>query len=97
LIGRSLPDKTAIDSVNIINDKDLRRQQIKTGVADCYHDKADKQTSDVWASSKLIIMQVGDNIEDFSGVTQEDANITELLQQWPQKLILLPNPMYGSW
>jgi predicted secreted acid phosphatase len=42
-------------------------------------------------------MQVGDNIEDFSGVTQEDANITELLQQWPQKLILLPNPMYGSW
>jgi 5'-nucleotidase (lipoprotein e(P4) family) len=97
LIGRSLPDKTAIDSVNIINDKDLRRQQIKTGVADCYHDKADKQTSDVWASSKLIIMQVGDNIEDFSGVTQEDANITELLKQWPQKLILLPNSMYGSW
>jgi 5'-nucleotidase (lipoprotein e(P4) family) len=97
LIGRSVPDKTAIDSVNIINDKDLRRQQIKTGVADCYHDKADKQTSDVWASSKLIIMEVGDNIEDFSGVTQEDAKITELLQQWPQKLILLPNPMYGSW
>jgi predicted secreted acid phosphatase len=42
-------------------------------------------------------MQVGDNIEDFSGITQEEADIKMLLPRANDELILLPNPMYGSW
>ena len=97
LMGRSPQDKQAIDHANIINDKDLRRQQVKAGKADCYHTKGNKQAALVWDNAHKIVMEVGDNIEDFSGVTQEYANIAELLQNWPNRLILLPNPMYGSW
>ena len=37
-------------------------------------------------------MQVGDNIEDFAGVTQEDADLESLLPQLNKTLFLLPNP-----
>lgn len=42
-------------------------------------------------------MEIGDNIEDFQSVTQEDAKLDALLPHSPKHLILLPNPMYGSW
>lgn len=97
LLGRSQLDKGAIDGINIINDKDLRRQQVQGGNADCYHSNAKKQDLSSWLENYQIVMQVGDNIEDFSGVTQEDADAAKLIQKWPNKLILLPNTLYGSW
>lgn len=94
LIGRVDADKKAISGDSVINDKDLRRQQLENGNASCY--QAGKKRTSLFPELK-IIMQVGDNIEDFAGVTQEEANIEELLPKSKAELILLPNPMYGSW
>ncbi|WP_395338478.1 HAD family acid phosphatase [Ningiella sp. W23] len=101
LLGRSQADKSAMDGLSIyqdkiINDKDLRRQQVQAGRADCYREDGNP-ISAAWRINQQIIMEVGDNIEDFSGITQEDADPDELVQQWPSRFILLPNPMYGSW
>lgn len=92
LMGRVKADKTAIDHDKIMNDKDLRRQQITTGTASCYNPDGARKAS---FPAQRILMQVGDNIEDFAGVTQEGANIAELTPN--KSLVLLPNPMYGSW
>ena len=93
-MGRSKTD-SVIDKPNqIINDKDLRRQQINTGKADCY--SPNKKHAN-WQKPHQIVFQVGDNIEDIGGVTQEDANPAELLKRWADDVIILPNPMYGSW
>ncbi|HDY90579.1 MAG TPA: endonuclease/exonuclease/phosphatase [Pseudoalteromonas sp.] len=94
LMGRSEADKTAVDGKHFINDKDLRRQQITQGSADCF---APKGMQNNWKQPQVIKFQVGDNIEDFSGITQESANIEALQPKLGKSLFLLPNPMYGSW
>lgn len=94
LIGRNNNDKSAVDGQNIINDKDLRRQQLEDGSASCYVPSSHRE---ILFPAQQIIMQVGDNIEDFSGITQEDANIKKLLPSAKTELILLPNSIYGSW
>lgn len=94
LMGRSEADKTAVDGTHFINDKDLRRQQITQGKADCYRPKG---TQNNWQQPQVIKFQIGDNIEDFSGITQESANIEALQPKLGKSLFLLPNPMYGSW
>jgi 5'-nucleotidase (lipoprotein e(P4) family) len=94
LMGRSEADKTAVDGKHFINDKDLRRQQITQGSADCF---APKGMQNNWKQPQVIKFQVGDNIEDFSGVTQESTNIKTLQPKLGKSLFLLPNPMYGSW
>lgn len=94
LMGRSEADKTAVDGKHFINDKDLRRQQITKGTADCFTPKG---TQNNWQQSYVIKFQIGDNIEDFSGITQESANIKALQPKLGKSLFLLPNPMYGSW
>ena len=94
LMGRSEADKTAVDGKHFINDKDLRRQQITQGSADCF---APKGMPNNWQQPQVIKFQVGDNIEDFSGITQESANIEALQPKLGKSLFLLPNPMYGSW
>lgn len=94
LIGRVDADKEAINGDTIINDKDLRRLQLETAAASCY--RPDKQRASLFPALN-IVMQVGDNIEDFAGVTQEEADIEALLPKSNDELILLPNPMYGSW
>jgi len=94
VMGRVDADKTAIDGIKVINDKDLRRQQITNGSASCY--MPNNSRTSLFPALK-IIMQVGDNIEDFSGITQEEADINALLPRAKDELILLPNPMYGSW
>jgi 5'-nucleotidase (lipoprotein e(P4) family) len=94
IMGRISADKAAIDGETIINDKDLRRQQIESGTASCYALNSSRKS--LFPALK-IIMQVGDNIEDFSGITQEEADIKMLLPRANEELILLPNPMYGSW
>jgi 5'-nucleotidase (lipoprotein e(P4) family) len=95
LLGRSAQDKNALGKTGIINDKDLRRQQVINGQADCFKVYGDKPNA--WSEQQSIVMEVGDNIEDFSGVSQETATPDALVAKWPTRLILLPNPMYGSW
>jgi len=94
LMGRSEADKNAVNSNEFINDKDLRRQQITQGKADCFSSNGQNNN---WQQPQVIKFQVGDNIEDFSGVTQEAANIKTLQPKLGKSLFLLPNPMYGSW
>lgn len=94
LMGRSKQDKAAIDNQSIKNDKDLRRQQISNGTASCFHPTGERHSN---FSKHKIAMQVGDNIEDFSGVVQEHADVEVLIESSDPHLILLPNPMYGSW
>jgi len=94
LLGRVSADKAAIDGKKFINDKDLRRQQVEDASASCY---LPNQARKALFSPLKIIMQVGDNIEDFSGITQEEVDVKSLLPRAKSELILLPNPMYGSW
>lgn len=94
LTGRASADKVAIDGKLIINDKDLRRQQLEKGTISCYNPEGSRGS---FFPAQKILMQVGDNIQDFSGITQEEADIETLLPRAKTELILLPNPMYGSW
>ncbi len=93
LMGRVAEDKKAMSRADITNDKDLRRAQVTDGTASCY-DANNKGRHNTFGEN-TIVMQVGDNIEDFSHVLQHEANAAELIKN-PQ-LILLPNAMYGSW
>ena len=95
ILGRTAQDKTAIDGNTVINDKDLRRSQLKQGTVNCSNSTpASKST---WQAQHKLLMQIGDNIEDFEGVTQEHANVDALLPKVGKSLFILPNPMYGSW
>ncbi len=95
LIGRAQADIDAMNEDAIVNDKDLRRQQISKGLAPCFQFTKDINLS--WKKPYKIVFQVGDNIEDFAGVTQHGADIEALLPELGNTLFLLPNPMYGSW
>ena len=94
LMGRSAEDKTAMGSDGVINDKDLRRQQIRNGSASCYDPAGGRHSK---FGEHAIHMQVGDNIEDFEGILQHDVDVLKLLESTEGDLVLLPNPMYGSW
>lgn len=94
LMGRVPEDKQAMGQPGIINDKDLRRQQVTDGSASCYKDAASRHSD---FGKHQIFMQVGDNIEDFKGILQHSVDITKLMESAEGKLVLLPNPMYGSW
>lgn len=94
LMGRSSEDASSVDERTRFNDKDLRRQQIEDGSSSCFHPDNTRHTG---FPAATIVMQVGDNIEDFEGVTQESASIEALLPANSSEYILLPNPMYGSW
>ena len=94
VLGRVSEDKASVDGVTFFNDKDRRRQAIKEGTATCSNKG---EGSAKWQTKHTILMQIGDNIEDFEGVTQEDADISAILPQVGKTLFILPNPMYGSW
>ena len=94
LMGRSEADVESEELPEYINDKDLRRKQIREGTADCYT-PGEKSAS--WQATHSIVMQVGDNIEDIEGVTQASAIPTELLARLDKDVIILLNPIYGSW
>lgn len=95
LTGRTDADKRAVNLPGIVNDKDLRRQQISQGTAQCFAPAG--VALQEWSQPQVIFLQVGDNIEDFAGITQENADIEQLLPELGKQLFLLPNPMYGSW
>jgi predicted secreted acid phosphatase/endonuclease/exonuclease/phosphatase family metal-dependent hydrolase len=94
LLGRTQTDIDAIDGQSVFNDKDLRRAQITTGDAACFD--SGKSTTN-WQEQHVIVMQIGDNIEDFTHVTQEHADVEAVLSELNKTLFLLPHPMYGSW
>ena len=94
LLGRSPADVSSVNGGAIVNDKDLRRQQLRQGSARCFLEENVRHNA---FPASEIIMQIGDNIEDFAGVTQESASIETLLPANREQFILLPNPMYGSW
>ena len=79
----------------MVNDKDLRRMQLTQGKIACSNTSTDAAST--WAAPHTIIMQVGDNIEDVGGVTQESADIESLMPRVGTDIFILPNPMYGSW
>jgi len=95
LMGRSQADKDAVDGQQIVNDKDLRRQQLMTGDVDCYN-PSDEAVAE-WSQPHNIVMQVGDNIEDIAKTTQASADPSALLPRFGKDIVILPNPMYGSW
>lgn len=94
LMGRSAADESSVDDRTRFNDKDLRRQQVEDGSSSCFNPDGGRH-SDFPAST--IIMHIGDNIEDFPGVTQETADVQALMAENDGQYVLLPNPMYGSW
>jgi predicted secreted acid phosphatase/endonuclease/exonuclease/phosphatase family metal-dependent hydrolase len=94
LLGRSPADAASINGSTVINDKDLRRRQVRDGTASCFKSGNERHSA---FPAATIVMQVGDNIEDFEGVTQESANVEALRTSTDKVNVLLPNPMYGSW
>lgn len=96
IMGRTQADKDAVGKDGYINDKDLRRNQIKSGEAEsCWAINPDVQSS--WNRSLTVVMQIGDNIKDFEGTTQENVNMDAFLQRQGIDILILPNAMYGSW
>ncbi|TKB02782.1 acid phosphatase [Alteromonas portus] len=95
VVGRTSKDKEAVGQEGMINDKDLRRMQLTQGKIACSNTSND--TASTWAVPHAIIMQIGDNIEDVGGVTQESANVELLMPRVGTEIFILPNPMYGSW
>ncbi|BFT31826.1 hypothetical protein D210916BOD24_30020 [Alteromonas sp. D210916BOD_24] len=93
IVGREKADKMALGQTGIINDKDRRRALLREGKINCSID----EQSETWREQHTIIMQIGDNVEDFSGITQESADLSQLRQKVGSEYFLLPNPMYGSW
>jgi predicted secreted acid phosphatase len=61
---------------------------------DCFSTQAETTS---WRSKHTIIMQIGDNIEDVDGITQENSDIDALSKRWNNDIFILLNPMYGSW
>ena len=95
VVGRTAEDKEAVGQEGMVNDKDLRRMQLTQGKIACSN--TSKDVSSTWAVPHTIIMQIGDNIEDVGGVTQESANVELLMPRVGTEIFILPNPMYGSW
>ncbi|MBO6792655.1 MAG: endonuclease/exonuclease/phosphatase family protein [Balneolaceae bacterium] len=96
IMGRAAEDKEAVGRPGIVNDKDLRRNQIMTGEASyCWESHPEAKAA--WNQPLAVIMQVGDNIKDFIFTTQENVNLEEFLQLQGIDILILPNAMYGSW
>ena len=95
VVGRTTEDKEAVGQEGMVNDKDLRRMQLTQGKIACSN--TSKDATSTWAVPHTIIMQIGDNIEDVGGVTQESANVELLMPRVGTEVFILPNPMYGSW
>ena len=95
LTGRNASDKEAVTQGQFVNDKDKRRFEISKGTAECYSPSGDASAN--WSTPYKIIVQIGDNIEDIQSTLQDSADIDALVPQWGHDIVILPNPMYGSW
>lgn len=81
------------------NNKDPRFTALHAGKAElCWEGKGDV-VAKAWEQPHEIVMYVGDNVQDFPGITQETA------AAWPEIIarhlghnwFLIPNAAYGSW
>jgi len=86
------------------NDKDRRRGLVREGAdTNCWKGFSDEQrVRGSWSQKHEILLQVGDNIHDFEGISQKalrsDAGMRErLAKEIDKSFFLIPNPMYGSW
>ncbi|MBO6546814.1 MAG: endonuclease/exonuclease/phosphatase family protein [Balneolaceae bacterium] len=96
LIGRSKEDIDAVGKSGIVNDKDLRRQNILNGEGEsCWAEFPGAKSS--WNTKFILVMEVGDNIKDFAKTTQENVNYEAFLKRQGKDILILPNAMYGSW
>ena len=96
IMGRSQADRNSVGTQGMINDKDLRRNQIATGTANyCWENYPDAQ--EVWNKPLSIIFEVGDNIKDFSQTTQDNVDTKDFMERISTDVLLLPNAVYGSW
>jgi 5'-nucleotidase (lipoprotein e(P4) family) len=95
LMGRSSADVDAVKKPKYANDKDLRREKVTLGAPDCFSTQGLMPSN--WKTAHAVIMQVGDNIEDINDTTQQEANVDSILTRWGDDIVILPNPMYGSW
>ncbi|HEX6747580.1 MAG TPA: HAD family acid phosphatase [Longimicrobium sp.] len=66
------------------SDKNPRFEQVRTGTG-------------TGLPALKVLMWVGDNIQDFPGLTQAARTQPAALAEFGRTYILLPNPMYGSW
>lgn len=95
LTGRNEGDKASVADGTYPNDKDKRRVAMADGQAECFTNGNDVEA--VWKVPQSILVQVGDNIEDIKGTLQHDADVDAILPHWGTDIVILPNPMYGSW
>ncbi|XWN38153.1 MAG: HAD family acid phosphatase [Balneola sp.] len=96
ILGRNEEDVNSVDGNEFLNDKDLRRNQISNGTAtDCWENYSSAKTN--WNRNLEIMMQVGDNIKDFTRTTQENVDMKLFLSRQAKDILILPNAMYGSW
>ncbi|RMD90547.1 MAG: hypothetical protein D6807_01510 [Alphaproteobacteria bacterium] len=109
VLGRSAADRKRNNPVEwarfgYANDKDRRRRLIATGKAErCWNWPAGSaeqaQRKALWAVPAVILMSVGDNIQDMPGLTPAVADDPERMKALAADphLVLIPNPLYGSW
>ena len=118
ILGRTQKDKHVVEGIEsdaecsgsesgYLNDKDLRREQVRQGKAEACWNSVDFPYTDTlkhaWSKKFDVLMEVGDNIQDFTGFRQHcvvpkavwDTNHKSRLND--ADYILLPNAMYGSW
>jgi 5'-nucleotidase (lipoprotein e(P4) family) len=96
IIGRAQEDRDAVGQDGIVNDKDLRRNNVRTGNAEaCWENYPEAKSS--WNRELNLLMQVGDNIQDFEKTTQENVDLEAFLNRQGVDILILPNAMYGSW
>ena len=55
-------------------------------------------TADAGVPAMEVLLWVGDNIQDFPGLTQAARSAGDpVLAEFGRRYVVLPNPMYGSW
>jgi len=81
-------------------ERNLRREAIGYDLILCMSDTSDKnprfeavRRGALDGRPLQVLMWVGDNIEDFPGLTQQQPD----LSQFGARYFVLPNPVYGSW
>lgn len=81
------------------NDKDERRAAVRAGTAEACWEGRDDAVKASWAQPQEIVMYIGDNVQDFPGMTQAAAAARPeiVLEHLGRDWFLIPNAEYGSW
>lgn len=82
------------------NNKDERRQALRDGNATaCWDEDREAGARTSWEQPQDLVLHMGDNVQDFPGVTQRAAAAipTSVSEHLGRDWFLMPNPVYGSW